>query len=74
MAFTTEQDVLINRSQMIQIAQKQNLFITKSTIHRWANKPEFPLPVGQNGRSILYSRKDFTAFLASHLKQIQWEH
>ena len=74
MTLSTEKDVLINRSRMIQIARKYNILVSKSTIHRWANKPEFPLPIGQNGRSILYSRKDFITFLDSHIKLIQLEH
>lgn len=74
MALTTEQDVLINRSQMVQIAKKYNMFVSLSTIHRWANEPKFPLALGQDGRTLLYSRIEFIAFLKKRLRQIQAEH
>ena len=51
-----EKDVLINRSQMLRIAREYNIFVSKSTIHQWANEPDFPLVVGQDGRCLLYSQ------------------
>ena len=74
MTFPKDNDRLINRSQMVMIAREHNLFVSKSTIHRWANEPDFPLPVGQNGRYLLYSRREFVAYLARRLKRIQMEH
>ena len=68
-----EQDALINRSQMLAIARQFNLFVTKSTIHRWANEPDFPYVVGQDGRSLLYSRAELVAFLKRRLRKIQEE-
>jgi len=38
------------------IAKQHNLFVTKSTIHRWANEPGFPYPVGQDVLNLLYAR------------------
>ena len=69
-----EKDVLINRTQMIQIAREHNLFMSKSTIHRWANEPGFPYPVGKNGKYLLYSCRDFIVFLIRRLQWIQQEH
>lgn len=74
MAPTTEQDALVNRTQMVKIACDHNLFVTKSTIHRWANEPGFPYPVGQNGRYLLYSQSKFITFLKQRLRKIQEEH
>ncbi len=67
-------EVLINRTQMLKIAQGYRIFVSKSTIHRWANEPDFPYPVGQNGRYLLYSRVAFTAFLKRKVKRIQEDH
>lgn len=74
MPLTTEKDVLINRSQMVRIAREHNLFISKSTVHRWANEPGFPYPVGQNGRYLLYHQSEFITFLKRRLRKIQEEH
>ena len=65
---------LINRSQMVQIAHEHNLFVSKSTIHRWANEPGFPLAVGQNGKYLLYLRQEFIDFLKRRLRKIKEEH
>jgi len=69
-----KKEVLINRSQMLNIAQEYRIFVSKSTIHRWANEPDFPYPIGQNGRYLLYSRIEFIAFLKMRLNRIQEEH
>ena len=69
-----EQETLVNRSQMVQIARKHNLFVSKSTIHRWANEPGFPYAVGQDGRNLLYERGEFLRFLKRRLRRIQEEH
>ena len=69
-----EKDVLINRTQMLRIAKEYKNFVSKSTIHRWANEPDFPYPIGQNGRYLLYSRIEFIAFLKMRLNRIQEEH
>jgi hypothetical protein len=69
-----EKDVLINRSQMLQIAREYNIFVSQGTIHRWANEPEFPLVVGKEGKYFLYLRSDFTIFLNQRLRKIQEEH
>ncbi len=74
MRFSKDNDRLINRSQMVGIAREHNLFVSKSTIHRWANEPDFPLPMGQNGRYLLYSHREFVSYLARRLKRIQMEH
>ena len=65
------QDGLICRSEMLVIARQHNLFVTKSTIHRWANEQRFPYPVGQDGRNLLYARSEFLAFLKLKLRRIQ---
>ena len=65
---------LINRTQMVQIAHEHNLFVSKSTIHRWANEPGFPLAVGQNGRYLLYLRQEFIESLKRRLRKIKEEH
>ena len=69
-----EKDALINRTQMLKIAQGYKIFISKSTIHRWANEQGFPYPVGQNGRYLLYQQSEFVSFLKCRLKRIQDEH
>jgi hypothetical protein len=69
-----EKDVLINRTQMIKIAWQHNIRISRSTIHRWANKPEFPLVKGQNGRFLLYFKSEYLVFLKRYLKTIQDNH
>jgi len=56
---------------MLAIARYYNLFVTKSTIHRWANEPGFPYAVGQDGRNLLYSRGEFVSFLKQKLRRIQ---
>ena len=74
MEMVKERDVLINRTQMLEIAQGYRIFVSKSTIHRWANEPDFPYPVGQNGRYLLYQQSEFVSFLKCRLKRIQDEH
>jgi predicted DNA-binding transcriptional regulator AlpA len=69
-----EKEVLINRSQMLKIARYYRIFVSKSTIHRWANEPDFPYPVGQNGRYLLYSSVEYNDFLKRKVKRIQEEH
>ncbi len=69
-----DQDALINRSQMVAIARSYNLFVSRSTIHRWANEPDFPYPVGQSGQNLLYSGRDFVAYLMRRLKKLQLDH
>ena len=58
---------------MVIIARDYNLFVSKSTIHRWANEPEFPYAVGQDGRNLLYERGEFLRFLKRRLRRIQEE-
>jgi predicted DNA-binding transcriptional regulator AlpA len=67
----TASDQLINRSQMISIAWRYNLRISRSTIHRWANKPGFPLVVGLDGQALLYQRSQFIDFIKRKLQGIQ---
>ncbi len=69
-----EKDVLINRTQMLQIAREYKIFVSKSTIHRWANEPSFPFPIGQCGRNLLYLRTEFEVFLKMRLFKLQDEH
>ena len=69
-----EQEALINRSQMLAIARDFNLIVSKSTIHRWANEPDFPYPVGQDGRYLLYNQREFITFLKRRLRRIKEEH
>jgi hypothetical protein len=66
-----EKEVLINRAQMLIIAREYRIFVSKSTIHRWANEPGFPFVVGQDGRNLLYAHGEFVAFLRQRLKRIQ---
>jgi len=68
-----EKEVLINRSQMLKIAREYRIFISKSTIHRWANEPDFPLAIGQDGRNLLYAKGEFIDFLRKRLRRIQEE-
>ena len=67
-------ETLITRKQMLEIAQGYRIFVSKSTIHRWANEPDFPYPVGQNGRYLLYSSVEYNDFLKRKVKRIQEEH
>jgi len=71
---TTEQDALVNRTQMVKIAREFNLFVSKGTIHRWANEADFPLAVGKEGKYLLYYLDDFVRFLKQRLRKIQEEH
>jgi hypothetical protein len=71
---TKEKDVLINRAQMLDIAREFNIFVSLGTIHRWANEPGFPVVIGQNGKSLLYSRQGFINCLILRIKHIQNEH
>ena len=73
MELLKEKEALINRKQMLEIAQQYNIFVSIGTIHRWANEPDFPLVVGKKGKYLLYSQKDFTKFLNQRLRQIQEE-
>ncbi len=66
-----EKNIMINRTQMLAIARKYNIFVSKSTIHRWANESGFPYPIGQNGRNLLYSGNEFDDFLKRKVKRIQ---
>jgi len=65
---------LINRSQMLVIAQEYRLFVSHSTIHRWANTPEFPRAVGKNGKYLLYYKQEFIKFLKRRLRTIEEVH
>ena len=69
-----EKDVLINRSQMLAIAREYRLFVSNSTIHRWANSPSFPRVVGKNGKYLLYRKPEFVAFLKWRLREIEELH
>lgn len=66
--------ILINRTQMVQIAREFNIFVSQGTIHRWANEPDFPLAVGKEGKFILYSKMEFTAYLINKVRSIQIAH
>ncbi len=66
-----EKDVLINRSQMLKIARDYRLFVSLSTIHRWANSPKFPGAVGKDGKYLLYWKNEFVTFLKWRLKRIE---
>jgi len=67
-------EVLINRTQMLEIAREHNLFVSSSTIHRWANSPNFPRVVGKNGKFLLYCKREFVAFLNWKTKSIEEMH
>ena len=69
-----EQNALINRNQMLKIAREYNIIVSIGTIHRWANEPDFPYPVGQNGRNILYLREEFLSFIKKRVTKIQIDH
>ena len=71
MELLKEKEVLINRSQMLKIAREYRIFISKSTIHRWANEPDFPLAIGKDGRNLLYAKGEFIALLKKRLRRIQ---
>jgi len=64
---------LITRSEMLVIARLNNLFVTKSTIHRWANEPGFPRVVGVDGRNLLYRMGEFFTFVKTRLRRVQAE-
>jgi len=70
-AHQTDQVLLISRSQMITIATTFNIRVTMSTIHRWANEPDFPMVMGQDGRTLLYAKEPFVTFLKKRLKKLQ---
>lgn len=74
MQSTPESDALICRDQMITIAWKLNLRVARSTIHRWANEPGFPLAVGLDGRKPLYLKSEYIAYIQQRLKKIQENH
>jgi hypothetical protein len=65
---------LINRSQMLEIAGEHRLFVSNSTIHRWANSPKFPRAVGKDGKYLLYRKPEFVAFLKWRLREIEEIH
>lgn len=67
-------NALINRSQMLEIARKHRLFVSNSTIHRWANSPSFPRVVGKNGKFLLYYKQEFVVFLKLRLRKIDELH
>ena len=69
-----DKEVLINRSQMLKIAREYRIFISKSTIHRWANEPDFPLAIGKDGQKLLYERNQFVSYLKRMLRQIEEGH
>jgi len=66
-----EPDRLINRAQMIGIAWQHNLRVSRSTMHRWASEPGFPMAVGIDGQALLYSRSQFIEFIERKLRKIQ---
>lgn len=68
---TKEKDVLINRAQMVKIAMEYNIFVSQGTIHRWANEPEFPVPLGKKAKFILYSKMEFENYLKRRVDNIQ---
>lgn len=65
------QEPLISRTEMIAIAKTFNIKVTMSTIHRWANEPDFPFVMGQDGRTLLYVKNEFIVFLKKRLKKLQ---
>lgn len=68
----TESNRLISRSEMVILARQHNVFVTKSTIHRWSEEEsDFPLVTGIDGRSLLYSRAEFIAFLKQRIRRVQ---
>lgn len=69
-----EKDVLINRTQMLEIARDYKIYVTKSTIHRWSNEPDFPYVIGKQGQCLLYSLNSFIKYLERKLDKIQFEH
>lgn len=69
-----KKDVLINRTQMVEIAEEYNIFVSSGTIHRWANEPDFPLAVGKESKNLLYIHSDFIQYLRKRLRKIQFEH
>jgi len=70
----TESDRLISRTEMVTLARQHNVFITKSTIHRWSEEAsDFPRIAGIDGRSRLYSEREFVAFIKRRLRKIQEE-
>ena len=69
-----EKDVLVNRSQMLQIARVFKIFVSQGTIHRWANEPEFPLVVGKRGKFLLYRKANYIKYLVEKKKKIQADH
>ena len=71
MRMVREKEVLINRIQMLNIAREYKIYVSKSTIHRWANEPDFPCAVGQDGRNLLYHENEFIKFLKRRLRRIQ---
>jgi len=64
---------LINRKQMLEIAREYNIFVSIGTIHRWANEPSFPRPIGKEGKFLLYLRDNFISFLKHRLIYLQQE-
>lgn len=69
-----EKQILINRTQMLQIAREYNIFVSLGTIHRWANEPDFPLTVGKKGKYLLYSKHSFISYIQKKKKNICQNH
>ena len=74
MADVKEKGALINRTQMLGIAREYRIFVSKSTIHRWANEPDFPLVVGKDGLKLLYELSQFVRYLKRILRKIEEDH
>ncbi len=69
-----EKDVLINRTQMVEIAKEFNIFVSQGTLHRWANEPDFPIVVGKKGKFYLYAKSKYIKYLHNKKKRIQEDH
>lgn len=67
-------EVLINRTQMLKIAQEYNIFVSQGTIHRWANEPDFPRVVGKDGKHLLYSLSEFSTYLNKRIFRMRITH
>ena len=69
-----EKDVLINRTQMLELAREYNIFVSQGTIHRWANEPDFPFTIGKKGKYLLYSKRCFISYIQKKKKDICQDH
>jgi hypothetical protein len=74
MELVKEKDVLINRTQMLQIVREYNIFVSIGTIHRWANEPDFPRVVGKKGKFLLYAKTNFISYLIGKREKTQDDH